>query len=146
MLKKIEQYLEKQKKPVSLNRLIKELQLNKKERIKLAGTLRYLEKKGSLRISGDRVLRTPEKLTLRGIFSLNPRGFGFVTPESPDQGSQDIFIPPPYTAGAVTGDLVEVIIKERTTLSKPEGRIIRIIKKARNSLYGLYLEINYQPY
>jgi len=146
MQKKIEEFLRKNKKPVSLNRLIKELHLNKKERSKLPGTLKLLEKRGVIQIMGDQVFKIPEQRLLRGVFSLNPRGFGFVTPENPDQGTQDIFIPPPYTSGAITGDLVEVVIKEKRTLGKPEGRITRIIKKARNSLYGLYLEINYQPF
>lgn len=146
MEKKIKEYLEKNKKPVSLNRLIKALNLNKKERRKLAGTLNYLEKKGILKIMGDRILRVSRAQLLRGTFSLNPRGFGFVTPETPDYGSQDIFIPPHQTAGAVTGDLVEVLIREKGRQGKPEGRIVRILKKARTSLYGVFLEINYQPY
>ncbi|MBC7362570.1 MAG: ribonuclease R [Candidatus Aminicenantes bacterium] len=146
MEKKIKEYLEKNKKPVSLNRLIKALNLNKKERRKLAGTLNYLEKKGILKIMGDRILRVSQAQLLRGTFSLNPRGFGFVTPETPDYGSQDIFIPPHQTAGAVTGDLVEVLIREKGRQGKPEGRIVRILKKARTSLYGVFLEINYQPY
>lgn len=146
MEKKIKEFLEKNKKPVSLNRLIKALKLNKKERRKLAGTLNYLEKRGILKIMGDRIVGVSPAQLIRGTFSLNPRGFGFVTPESPEYGSQDIFIPPHQTAGAVTGDLVEVLIREKGLQGKPEGRIIKILKKARTSLYGVFLEINYQPY
>jgi len=146
MEKKIKDYLEKHKKPVSLNRLVKELNFNKKERGKLARTLNYLEKKGRLKIMGDRVVSFPQTKLVKGTFSLNPRGFGFVTPERPDRGSQDIFIPPHQTAGAISGDLVEVLIREKGRQGKPEGRIIRILKKARASLYGVFLEINYQPY
>ena len=143
---KIIEFIKKSDRPVSLNRLIRALNLNKKERRKLTGTLRYLEKKGLLKMIGDRVSRVTPSATVRGIFSLNPRGFGFVTPENPDQGTQDIFIPPHQTAGAVTGDLVEVIIREKGLAGKPEGRIVRILKKGRTSLYGVFLEINYQPF
>jgi ribonuclease R len=146
MEKKILEFIKKNQKPVSLNRLIKTLNLSKKERQQLAGTLNYLEKKGLLRLKGDRVVRTTESQTVRGIFSLNPRGFGFVTPENPDRIAQDIFIPPNQTSGAVTGDLVEVAIREKTLKGKPEGRIIRILKKGRPSLFGVFLEINYQPF
>lgn len=146
MENRIIEFMKKNKKPVSFNRLIGALNLNKQERRKLPATLRYLEKKGLLKIMGDRVGQRPPSTTFRGIFSLNPRGFGFVTPEDPDQGSRDIFIPPHQTAGAVTGDLVEVLVKEKGLAGKPEGRILRIVKKGRNSLYGLFLEINYQPF
>lgn len=143
---KIIEFIKKNKKPVSLNRLTRSLNLNKKERKKLTGTLRYLEKKGLLRVTGDRVQGVTSGVSFRGIFSLNPRGFGFVTPEDPTEGTKDIFIPPNQTAGAVTGDLVEVLVKERGLTGKPEGRIIRIIKKGRSSLYGVFLDINYQPF
>ncbi|MGC9056456.1 MAG: ribonuclease R [Candidatus Saccharicenans sp.] len=146
MENKIKEYLEKNKKPVSLNRLIKALDLNKKDRKKLASTLNYLEKKGILKIKGNRIVKVPQAILVRGTFSLNPRGFGFITPETAESGIQDIFIPPHQTAGAITGDLVEVAIREKGRFGKPEGRIVRIIKKARSSLYGLFLEINYQPF
>lgn len=146
MERKIKDYLGKNKKPVSLNRLVRSLNLNKNERRKLGPTLRYLEKQGWLKIVGDRVIRTPETQLLEGIFSLNPRGFGFVTPQTSEHILQDIFIPPNQTAGAITGDLVEVLLRERARQGKPEGRITRILRKARASIYGVFLEINYQPY
>ncbi|MBC7364089.1 MAG: ribonuclease R [Candidatus Aminicenantes bacterium] len=146
MENKIKEFLKHNKKPVSLNRLIRALNLNKKERRKLAGTLKYLEKQGLLKIMGDRIMGQPGTNLMRGIFSLNPRGFGFVTPESPDAGTQDIFIPPHQTAGAVTGDLVEVMVREKGLKGRPEGRILRILKRGRSTLFGLFLEINYQPF
>lgn len=146
MEKKIKDYLGKNKKPVSLNRLVRSLNLNKKERRKLAPTLNYLERQGWLKIIGGRVVRMPQTQLVKGTFSLNPRGFGFVTPQTSEHGSQDIFIPPHQTAGAITGDMVEVLIREKARQGKTEGRIIRILKKARATIYGVFLEINYQPY
>ena len=146
MEKKIIEYLKQNNKPVTLNRLVRGLSLNKEERRKLPGTLKYLEKKGLLKTKGDRVLKIAGPSLIQGILSLNPRGFGFVTPENPDHGSDDIFIPPHQTGGAVTGDLVEVAVREKGLPGKPEGRIVRIIKPGRTSLYGVFLEINYQPY
>ncbi len=146
MEKKILDFISQHKKPVTLNHLSRALRLNKKERKKLQATLKYLEKKGLIEFRGERIAPRTPMATMRGIFTLNPRGFGFVTPEDPTQGSQDIFIPPHQTAGALTGDLVEVVVKEKGLGGKPEGRIVRIIKKARASLYGVFLEINYQPF
>lgn len=146
MENKIKEFLKKNKKPVSLNRLIRALNLNKKERRKLAGTLKYLEKQGMLKIAGDKIMGQPGTSLMRGIFSLNPRGFGFVTPESPESGTQDIFIPPHQTAGAVTGDLVEVLVREKGLKGKPEGRILKILRRGRPTLFGVFLEVNYQPF
>jgi len=143
---KIKEFLKNNKKPVSLNRLVRALNLNKKERRKLAGTLKYLEKQGLLKIMGDRIMAQPGTNLMRGIFSLNPRGFGFVTPESPEAGTQDVFIPPHQTAGAVTGDLVEVMVREKGLKGKPEGRILRILRRGRPTLFGVFLEVNHQPF
>ncbi|MDD8020626.1 MAG: ribonuclease R [Acidobacteriota bacterium] len=146
MEKEIIEYLEKNKKPVSLIKLARDLNLNKAEKRKLKGLLGYLDKKGLLKLKGDKVLPLPRQKIIRGIISLNKRGFAFVTPETAESGSADIFIPPGQTAGALTGDLVEIIAKEEGQKGKTEGRVTRILKRGRSSLFGLYLEINYQPF
>jgi len=146
MEKEIIEYLEKNRKPISLERLGRVLKLNKSEKRKLKGLVRYLEKQGLLKLKGDLVLPLPRNKVIRGIISLNKRGFAFVTPETAEGGLEDIFIPPGQTAGALTGDLVEVLVKEEGQKGKTEGRITRILRRGRSSIFGLYLEINYQPF
>jgi len=146
MEKEIIEYLEKNKGPVSLVKLARNLNLNKTERRKLKGLLGYLDKKGLLKLKGDKVQALPRNKISRGIISLNKRGFAFVTPETAEGSSADIFIPPGQTSGALTGDLVEVIVREDGPKGKAEGRVTRILKKGRASIFGLYLEINYQPF
>jgi len=146
MEKEIIEYLEKNKGPVSLVKLARNLNLNKTERRKLKGLLGYLDKKGLLKLKGDKVQALPRNKISRGIISLNKRGFAFVTPETAEGSSPDIFIPPGQTSGALTGDLVEVIVREDGPKGKAEGRVTRILKKGRASIFGLYLEINYQPF
>lgn len=146
MEKEIIEYLEKNKNPVSLVKLARSLNLNKTERKKLKGLLGYLDKKGLLKLKGDKVQAIPRNKVSRGIISLNRRGFAFVTPETAEGGSADIFIPPGQTAGALTGDLVEVMVREEGPKGKPEGRVTRILRRGRTAIFGLYLEINYQPF
>ena len=146
MEKEIIEYLEKNKNPVSLVKLARSLNLNKTERKKLKGLLGYLDKKGLLKLKGDKVQAIPRNKISRGIISLNRRGFAFVTPETAEGGSADIFIPPGQTAGALTGDLVEVMVREEGPKGKPEGRVTRILRRGRTAIFGLYLEINYQPF
>jgi len=146
MEKEIIEYLEKNRKPISLERLGRVLKLNKSEKRKLKGLVRYLEKQGLLKLKGDLVLPLPRNKVIRGIISLNKRGFAFVTPETAEDGAEDIFIPPGQIGGALTGDLVEVLVKEEGQKGKTEGRITRILRRGRSSIFGLYLEINYQPF
>jgi ribonuclease R len=146
MEKEIIEYLEKNKNPVSLVKLARSLNLNKTERKKLKGLLGYLDKKGLLKLKGDKVQAIPRNKISRGIISLNRRGFAFVTPETAEGGSADIFIPPGQTAGALTGDLVEVMVREEGPKGKAEGRVTRILRRGRTAIFGLYLEINYQPF
>ncbi|MBN2245833.1 MAG: ribonuclease R, partial [Candidatus Aminicenantes bacterium] len=70
----------------------------------------------------------------RGIFSAALRGYGFVKPFS---GEDDIFIPLRFKHKAITGDVVEVIFKPAGKRGKPEGRIVKVLKKERSNLIGV---------
>ena len=73
----------------------------------------------------------------RGIFRMNPKGFGFVIPEDPLQFPQDIFVPKHLTNSAIDGDLVEVELLLSTKKDKgPEGGIVSVLQRGRASLGG----------
>lgn len=65
---------------------------------------------------------------IKGILSINPRGFGFVSPLSSKE--EDIFISKDDINGAFDKDLVEVKIIKKTEKGL-DGRIIKILKKGR---------------
>src|SRR5512146_575210 len=74
------------------------------------GTFRLAVKQ--LQDTGRVVMGAKDALTLPaipsrfvGFFRANPRGFGFVVPQTPNAHG-DLFIPPDATGGAMTGDLV----------------------------------------
>ncbi len=66
---------------------------------------------------------------VKGIFSANAAGFGFVKPQAPEEA--ELFIPPKYTSGALDGDLVEARIIEEPERG-PVGKILSILERRRN--------------
>ena len=79
---------------------------------------------------------------ITGTFKANPKGFGFVTPlELSSHG--DLFIPPPHTAGAMTGDIVAVkVVKKgkRAGQMRISGKVVEILQRAHNKFVGTLLK------
>jgi ribonuclease R len=107
------------------------------------GTFREAVKQ--LRDAGRIVLGDSSALTLPpipatvvGFFRSNPKGFGFVLPETPYAHS-DLYVPPESTGGAMTGDLVKACVQRRP---KSQGRtlyagkIVEIITRGQNRFVG----------
>ncbi len=53
---------------------------------------------------------------------------------------------PELAKGAMNGDEVEVLFKPRGRTGRPEGRIVRILRKERKSLLGFYRERDGRPH
>ncbi len=81
--------------------------------------------------------------TVRGRFVTSRRGFGFVTPAG---SGPDIFIPARFAGGALQGDEVEVAVEPRGKFGKPEGRIVRVLEKGRETVLGVYRERSGAPF
>jgi ribonuclease R len=111
---------------------------------KLRAALKVLEKKGAVYKKRDNFVAHLERTVLRGRFLPSSRGFGFVRPLG--GGREDVFIPARYTLGALGGDLVEMTVKEEGKKGKPEGRIVRILEKGRETLVGVFKERFGRPY
>ena len=75
---------------------------------------------------------TKERL-VEGRLQVNPSGFGFVVPES----GEDIYIAAANLTEAMHGDRVAVRI-ERETPKGLEGRIVRIVERAQDSVVGRF--------
>ena len=107
------------------------------------GTFREAVKR--LRDAGRIVLGAKNVLTLPeisgrviGFFRANPRGFGFVIPETPNAHG-DLFIPPDRTAGAMTGDRVTARVYQQGRREGERmfaGEIVEILQRGRNRFVG----------
>ncbi len=130
--------LRKRREGLSFQRIAKELYIKPGERQLLRKTLRRLESLGVV-LKLKRQYFVPARSNIvKGRFIASPRGYGFVSPE---QGSsEDIFIPARYSGDAIKGDVVEVLYREKGKKGKPEGRVIRIVKKETERMLGLYKE------
>src|ERR1700694_4060198 len=134
--------------PLDNVEIARQLGLKSNERTSLRKTLRELERAGEIaRIRKDRYVLPAEADLVTGTLSLHQKGFGFLTTETP--GQPDIFIAAENTGTAMHGDRVVARInrdvpprraKVRAGLAsrsgRNEGRIIRILERARETVVG----------
>ncbi len=112
-------------------------------RMNLNETLRELERAGEIaRIRKDRYVLPSEADLVTGLLHVHQAGYAFLTQEN-KPGEQDLFIAAQNTGTAMHGDRVVARISrdERYARAKggsarPEGRIIRILERAHDTIVG----------
>jgi len=129
---------------LTLQQIFKELRVSRKERARIEARLIDLENKKLIRRVKTRYLLPSRSNLLRGRFETTGRGFGFVISE--DRGVEDVFVPARFAKGAMQGDTVEILFKEQGAKGKAEGRVVRLLKKEKKSLIGIYGERFGAPY
>jgi len=120
------------------------LHVRGRSQTKLRAALKVLLKRGEVYKKRDSYLARQDRIVLPGEFMASSRGFGFVRLEG--GGQDDVFIPARYTQGAFSGDIVEISVKEKGKKGKPEGQVIRLLKKGRETLLGVFRKRPGQPY
>ena len=127
-----------------LSEIFKELRVDRRERAKIEDRLAGLVHRKLARRVKDRWLLPRDSGLLKGRFETFGRGFGFVIPEP--EGGEDVYVPARQAAGAVNGDKVEVLVNRSGRSGRLEGRVVRIIKKARKRLLGTFGERFGRPF
>jgi ribonuclease R len=75
---------------------------------------------------------------VEGRLEVNPAGFGFVVPSKAEtRAREDIYIAAANLTEAMHGDRVVVRV-ERETARGLEGRIVRVVERARNTIVGRF--------
>jgi len=150
--KKILELLRDNRQGLSLQDVFKELRTPRKERAKVEGRLIDLENRRTIRRVKNRYLLPLLSDLVRGRFETGGRGFGFVVPEAGEGGDarsvggpgagapEDVFIPARFAKGAMHGDTVEVLARERGRNGKLEGQVVRVLKKEKKFIVGVYTE------
>jgi len=123
-------------KPCDLAYLI---QVDPRERDLFDKLIEELEKDGLVMMTKRRKIMPVQSLNLiRGIFQATERSFGFVAPE--DGAGRDIFIESAYINGAMNKDTVLCrILRPESAGKRPEGEIVKIIKRGTNSIVGTFM-------
>jgi len=108
-----------------------------KKNFEFKSALNELLDEGEISLTRNRKIILPKALNLyKGTFTSNARGFGFVTVE--DSEGKDIFIPADYINGAMNKDIVLAKVHFMDYGKKPEGEIIKIIKKSKVFVVGTF--------
>jgi ribonuclease R len=136
--------LQRKKEGLSFRMLAMELHLSGREKQILKKRLKRLEGLGLIVSLKRRYLFPARAKLVRGKFISSLRGYGFVSPEG--GLTEDIFIPGRYAGGALNGDVVEVLCQEKGKKGKPEGRVVRVVRRAKERIVGFYCERFGQPF
>ncbi len=86
-----------------------------------------------VRVRGNRYGLADRMRLLAGRLAVNPRGFGFVTPE---QGGGDVRVSAGGLGQALHGDRVTVRVERAG--DRPEGRIVEVLERATPEVVGRY--------
>ncbi|MDQ6655004.1 MAG: ribonuclease R, partial [Verrucomicrobiota bacterium] len=113
------------------------------ERVDVNETLKELERAGEIaRIRKNRYILPSAADLVTGVLHVHQAGFAFLSNED-KPGEQDLFIPADATGTAMHGDRVvaritrdEQYARARGGSSRPEGRIIRILERAHDTIVG----------
>jgi len=129
---------------LGFGQVMKKLGIASENKEQLKKNLQLLENQGRILRIKNKYFFNPGANVVTGIFTAALKGFGFVLPDKPFL--DDIFVPARHAGGAVHGDTVEVKFTKSRKEGKLEGRILRILKKGKQSLIGIYRERSGQSY
>lgn len=122
--------------PVRVRELARGLNVPETEYRAFRRLVKQLVKDGTIaRIKGGR-LGQPDKLSLKtGSFKSIKSGAAFV---KPDDGSEEIYVPPEDTSTALDRDTVVVRVKPSSRGKSPEGAVVKVLKRNRNVIVGTF--------
>lgn len=125
--------------PQKVRALARSMGIEDEEYAEFRASIKGLMRSGRIILGGGNAVllpQTPGRVV--GTFRANPRGFGFVVPESPDEHG-DLYIPPGESLDAITGDTVRarVIRKgKRGDRMLHEGRIVEVLARGNSRFVG----------
>ena len=124
--------------PATIRELMRVLTIPPEDRHRFRRRITQLVEVGELiRIRGNRYGLADRMQLVVGRLQVNPRGFGFVTPDHAEKGAgEDIFVAGVNLHQAMHGD--RVAIRLEPAGGRPEGRIVRVLERANEDLVGRF--------
>jgi len=124
--------------PMTVNALMQKLELPGSDRSALRRSLSRLVEKGLLvKSKGRRYSLRGRTRTVTGRLEVNPRGFGFISPEQFGDGlSGDIYVAATDMNSAVHGDRVVVRVQQRDGTGRVRGVVLRIMERSVSRIVG----------
>jgi ribonuclease R len=128
--------------PVSAREVIQLLKVPREARVGVRRQLRALAADGSLVIVRGHRFGLPGRMDLVvGRLAMAQDGYGFVRPETAaDARGGDILVPAAYLKDAMHGDRVVARVEHRRTDARREGRVLRILERANDTVVGRFDE------
>lgn len=128
----------KANRPMKVSELVKQFSIPDVQRREFRSRLKEMAADGQvIKIRGGRYGLPDEMNLVSGILSANPKGFGFVVQEK-DRDQPDVYVNRTNMVDAMHGDLVAVRVESGRDRDRPEGRVIRVLKRNTASLVGTY--------
>jgi ribonuclease R len=126
--------------PATMPELMKRLRVSRDQQASFRRRLETLVESGALiKIRGNRYGLPDLMRLVTGRVQVNPRGFGFVTPDREIEGfTGDLYIAGSNLNQAMHGDRVVARVERDRDPDRVEGRIVRIIERATEKLVGRY--------
>ena len=122
--------------PSTIRELMRVLSIPKEDRYRFRRLIAKLLQTGDLiRIRGNRYGLSDRMGLVVGRLAVNPRGFGFVTPDNATS-DQSVFVASDHLSQAMHGDRVAVRIEKNA--GRSEGRVVRVLDRANEDFVGRY--------
>ncbi|WP_096202491.1 ribonuclease R [Bacillus sp. FJAT-45350] len=142
--KRVEQLLsfmkEEAYKPLSVTELEEAFGLKDSSEFKeFVKVLNQMEESGQIVRTRNNRYGVPEKMNLvKGRVQGNAKGFAFIIPE--ESGEKDVYVNQGDLEGAMNGDIVLVRLHQKSTGSRPEGKVIKIIERRVTDVVGTFVD------
>ncbi len=124
---------------IKVRKLARRMGISDEEYGDFRAAYKKLREEGKIVLGSKSALTLPVSTdTIIGRFSLNTRGFGFVTPIDSDKKG-DLFVPAEKTGGAMNGDLVLAKLrrsKNRDGATRFEGEVLEIKERGITRVVG----------
>jgi ribonuclease R len=130
----------KANRPMKVSEMVKQFSIPDVQRREFRSRLKEMAADGRLiKIRGGRYGLPDEMNLVTGILHAHHKGFGFVVQDkATDSGEKDTFISRGNMGDAMHLDLVTVRVESGRDWERPEGRVIRILKRNTQTLIGTF--------